>query len=198
MWGNANPCWRDARERYVVGCRTDPYSRAPRARRRDCQGILRDAALRSEICSRSRGAIAEIKRGADVAIVTEEATRSRRSAGSRRLVGSQPPWSDFPFILADRAWRGLERNPAAARLMELLAASHSSSASHTLISMVQTGLRARAVQYECRHPTRIWSRGVDERTAELAAAIASCSQIRNGARRIDPAADAAAGGPSAS
>jgi signal transduction histidine kinase len=137
------------------------------------KGILRDAAMRSEICLDLAELSQEIKRGADVAIVTEEATRSADLRELVDWVGSQPPWSDFPFILLTEHGGGLERNPAAARLMELLGSvTFLERPFHptTLISMVQTGLRARRRQYECRHLNEDLESRVDERTAELAAA----------------------------
>jgi len=137
------------------------------------KGILRDAAMRSEICLDLAELLQEIKRGADVAIVTEEATRSADLRELVDWVGSQPPWSDFPFILLTEHGGGLERNPAAARLMALLGSvTFLERPFHptTLVSMVQTGLRARRRQYECRHLNEDLESRVDERTAELAAA----------------------------
>jgi signal transduction histidine kinase len=137
------------------------------------KGILRDAAMRSEICLDLAELLQEIKRGADVAIVTEEATRSADLRDLVDWVGSQPPWSDFPFILLTEHGGGLERNPAAARLMELLGSvTFLERPFHptTLVSMVQTGLRARRRQYEWRNLNEQLESRVDERTAELAAA----------------------------
>src|SRR3954466_1541260 len=84
------------------------------------KGILRDAHLRSEICLDLRELITEIGRGADVAIVTEEATRTPEVRTLREWVSAQPPWSDFPFIVLTEHGGGLERNPAATVLMESL------------------------------------------------------------------------------
>jgi signal transduction histidine kinase len=137
------------------------------------KGILRDAAMRSEICLDLAELLQEIRRGADVAIVTEEATRSADLRDLVDWVGSQPPWSDFPFILLTEHGGGLERNPAAARLMELLGSvTFLERPFHptTLLSMVQTGLRARRRQYEWRNLNEQLESRVDERTAELAAA----------------------------
>jgi signal transduction histidine kinase len=137
------------------------------------KGILRDAAMRSEICLDLAELVQEIRRGADVAIVTEEATRSADLRDLVDWVGSQPPWSDFPFILLTEHGGGLERNPAAARLMELLGSvTFLERPFHptTLVSMVQTGLRARRRQYEWRNLNEQLESRVDERTAELAAA----------------------------
>ena len=75
---------------------------------------------------------------------------------SRSLAGwvkSQPPWSDFPFVLLTERGGGLERNPAAARHMGALGnvvflerPFHPT----TLISVVRTALRGRRRQYEAR------------------------------------------------
>jgi signal transduction histidine kinase len=137
------------------------------------KGILRDAAMRSEICIDLAELLQEIKRGADVAIVTEEATRTADLRDLVDWVGSQPPWSDFPFILLTEHGGGLERNPAAARLMELLGSvTFIERPFHptTLVSIVQAGLRSRRRQYEWRNLNEQLESRVDERTAELAAA----------------------------
>ena len=79
-----------------------------------------------------------------------------RDAETREIaawVSSQPPWSDFPFIVLTEHGGGLERNPAAAKLTETLGnVSFLERPFHptTLISLVQTNLRGRHRQYECR------------------------------------------------
>ena len=80
------------------------------------KGILRDAKLRSDICLDPAELLHEIKGGADLAILTEEATRSFDMRDIGNWVAAQPPWSDLPFILLTEHGGGLERNPAAARL----------------------------------------------------------------------------------
>jgi signal transduction histidine kinase len=98
------------------------------------------------------------------------ATISFRSSerGSR-----QPTWSDFPFILLTEHGGGLERNPAAARLTEILGnviflerPFHPT----TLVSAVRTGLRGRQRQYEWRRLNEELELRIEERTAELGAA----------------------------
>ena len=71
------------------------------------KSILRDALIHAEICVDFGEVIEEIRRGADGAIITEEAMRD---ADSRELVSwvtSQPPWSDFPFIVLTEHGGGL-------------------------------------------------------------------------------------------
>jgi signal transduction histidine kinase len=137
------------------------------------KGILRDAAIHSEICLDPDELVQEIKRGADVAILTEEAARSADARALVSWISSQPPWSDFPFILLTRHGGGLERNPAAAQLTEKLGnVTFIERPFHptTLVSVVQTGLRGRRRQYECRRLNEELESRVGERTEELAAA----------------------------
>ena len=135
--------------------------------------ILRDAKLHSEICIDFGEIVQEIERGADIAVITEEATRGPEMEQLARWVASQPRWSDFPFILLTEHGGGLERNPAAARLTGFLGnviflerPFHPT----TLVSVVRTGLRGRRRQHEWRRLNEELELRVEERTAELAAA----------------------------
>jgi signal transduction histidine kinase/ActR/RegA family two-component response regulator len=137
------------------------------------KGILRDARIHSEICLDLAELVQAIGRGADLAILTEEATRGSDVRGVREWVAAQPPWSDFPFILLTEHGGGLERNPAAARLTEALGnVTFIERPFHptTLVSVVQTNLRGRQRQYECRRLNEELEFHVQKRTSELAAA----------------------------
>jgi signal transduction histidine kinase/ActR/RegA family two-component response regulator len=137
------------------------------------KGILRDAHVRTDICVDLLELMDEMKRGADVVIVTEESVRGGDVRGLTEWVASQPPWSDFPFIVLTGHGGGLERNPTAARLTETLGnVSFLERPFHptTLVSVVQTSLRGRRRQYECRRLNENLESLVLERTAELATA----------------------------
>jgi signal transduction histidine kinase/ActR/RegA family two-component response regulator len=137
------------------------------------KGILRDAHLHSEICLDPTELVQEIARGADVAIVTEEAVRDGDNRQLVEWVAAQPPWSDFPFVVLTEHGGGLERNPAAARLVDSLGnVTFLERPFHptTLVSVVQTSLRGRRRQYECRRLNENLESRVHERTSELAAA----------------------------
>ncbi|MCZ7658903.1 MAG: response regulator [Xanthobacteraceae bacterium] len=108
-----------------------------------------------------------------MAVVTEEALHGADSRELAGFVATQPPWSDFPFIVLTRHGGGLERNPTAAQLTEKLGnVSFLERPFHptTLVSVVQTGLRGRRRQHECRRLNEELELRVNERTAELAAA----------------------------
>ena len=153
------------------------------------KGILRDARLHSDICVDLRGAAAGDQRGAPT---SRSSPRKRCAAPIREPSAtgspSQPPWSDFPFILLTEHGGGLERNPAAAQLTETLGnVTFLERPFHptTLVSVVQTGLRGRRRQYECRRLNEELELRVEERTAELAAPIASCSRQIEERERVE-------------
>ncbi len=134
--------------------------------------ILNDARISTVVCRDLEDLLLQLRRGADLAIVTEEALRSdtRALAG---WVGAQPPWSDFPFIVLTKHGGGVEWNPQAAKLNATLGnASFLERPFHptTLVSMVQTTLRGRRRQYECRRLNEELEVRVQDRTGQLAAA----------------------------
>jgi signal transduction histidine kinase len=137
------------------------------------KGILRDAGIHSEICLDLDELVQEVNRGADVAVLTEEVVRGPDAKALVGWVSSQPPWSDFPFILLTTHGGGLERNPAAAQLTAQLGnVTFLERPFHptTLVSVVQTGLRGRRRQYECQRLNEELESRVEERTQELGAA----------------------------
>jgi signal transduction histidine kinase len=137
------------------------------------KGILREARLQADICADVAELVREIARGAELAIITEEAFRGADMRALVNWAGSQPVWSDFPFIVLTEHGGGLERNPAADRLTRALGnVSFLERPFHptTLISVVQAGLRGRRRQYECRRLNAELESRVQERTSELATA----------------------------
>ncbi|MBV8778169.1 MAG: hybrid sensor histidine kinase/response regulator, partial [Alphaproteobacteria bacterium] len=140
---------------------------------RVAQRILAEAAIDSEICSDMHALVAELQRGADLAVITEESIRTADTRELEVWVARQPPWSDFPFVLLTRHGGGLERNPAAHEITRSLGnVSFLERPFHptTLVSVVQTGLRGRRRQYECRRLNEELEARVGERTTELAVA----------------------------
>jgi signal transduction histidine kinase len=135
--------------------------------------ILREAELQSAICVDLPELIEQIDYDADVAIITEEATRDGHMRALADWVAAQPPGSDFPFVVLTVHGGGLERNPRAARLTRVLGnVTFLERPFHptTLVSVVQTSLRSRRRQYECRRLNDELESRVSERTQELAAA----------------------------
>ena len=133
--------------------------------------VLQEAQLQADVCRNASELLEQIRRGAGLAIVTEEATRDFDVRPLNSWVTSQPAWSDFPFIVLTRHGGGVERNPTAAGLMRTLGnVTLLERPFHptTLISVIQMCLRGRQRQYECRRLNEELESRVDERTAELA------------------------------
>jgi len=115
--------------------------------------ILREAGMVAETSPDLRHLTAEVARGAGLAVLANEVILNADLRMLADWVGSQPPWSDFPFILLTRRGGGLERNPLAAREMQALGnVSFLERPFHptTFISVAQTALRGRRRQYEAR------------------------------------------------
>jgi signal transduction histidine kinase/ActR/RegA family two-component response regulator len=137
------------------------------------RGILSEANLYADICANLVDLAREIARGAEVAVLTEEATCESDARPLAEWIASQPPWSDFPFVVLTEHGGGLERNPAAAELGKMLgnvALLERPFHPTTLVSVVQSSLRSRRRQYECKRLNDELEIRVNERTGELAAA----------------------------
>jgi signal transduction histidine kinase/CheY-like chemotaxis protein len=129
--------------------------------------------MHADACRDGTHLLQEIERGAGLAIITEESTRDFDLRPLNQWVMSQPAWSDFPFVVLTRHGGGIERNPTAAHLMQTLGnVTLLERPFHptTLISLVQTCLRGRLRQYECRRLNEELESRVHDRTAELASA----------------------------
>jgi signal transduction histidine kinase len=115
--------------------------------------ILDEAGLTTDICDDLPKLVEEVTLGAGVAVLTDDTIQNADIKNLVNWVGSQPPWSDFPFVLLTERGGGLERNPAAARQMEALGnVAFLERPFHptTLVSVVKTAIRARRRQYEAR------------------------------------------------
>src|SRR6185437_15555563 len=105
------------------------------------------------VCDDIEDLLVKLGEGAAIALVTEEAFLRGGTQALEQWVASQPPWSDFPFIvLTSRATSA----PAQAYRMRLLESLGNVSLLErplnavTLISAVKSAVRARRRQYEVR------------------------------------------------
>jgi signal transduction histidine kinase len=143
-------------------------------------GILSQGGIGVKVCEDLRCLCDDLKDGAAVAVIVEEALLGGDVTPLVEWIAAQPPWSDLPFVLLTGRGGGLERNPAAGRLSTTLGnVSFLERPFHptTLLSIVRTALRGRSRQYEARerideirHAEALLERRVEERTAELASA----------------------------
>jgi signal transduction histidine kinase/CheY-like chemotaxis protein len=112
---------------------------------------LKEAGFDSTIASTFRDFVASLSERCLFVVVTEETLRTQDPRPLHEWVRSQPSWSDLPFIVLTHHGAGPERNPAAARLVELLGnVSFIERPFHptTFVSVVNTASKGRRRQYE--------------------------------------------------
>lgn len=132
--------------------------------------LLMEAVLSAKVCADLPCLIEDLQEGAGVALIVEEALLGQDYSALAQWIEAQPAWSDFPFVVLARRGGGVERNPDAARLAQVLGnVSFLERPFHptTLVSIAKTALRGRRRQYEARE--RIEAvRAAEERFRTLA------------------------------
>ena len=117
------------------------------------QAMLVEGGLGAEAVPNLPALVARLSNGAGLAVVTEEALRNADLRDLVAVLAAQAEWSDLPFIILTERGGGLERNPAAVRLLELLGnVTFLERPFHptTLLSLARAAQRARRRQYEAR------------------------------------------------
>jgi signal transduction histidine kinase/CheY-like chemotaxis protein len=115
--------------------------------------MLIEAGIVGEIVESLPRLLGELNRGAGFAVLTEESLRTADLHPLAAWIGTQPEWSDFPFILLTARGGGLERNPIAGRLLRVLGnVTFLERPFHptTFVSLAEAALRGRRRQYEAR------------------------------------------------
>jgi len=117
------------------------------------EAMLREAKLEASTVPDIPSLATRLRAGAGFAVVTEETLHGADLRELAGFIADQEEWSDFPFIVLTARGGGLERNPAAGRLLETLGnvtflerPFHPTS----LVSLARSALRARLRQYEAR------------------------------------------------
>jgi len=114
--------------------------------------MLVESGIEAKACDTLPGLVAELDLGAAFVVVTEEAVANADLHGLVAWIEDQEEWSDLPFVMLTRRG-GLERNPAAARFLDLLGnVTFLERPFHptTLLSLARSSLRGRRRQYEAR------------------------------------------------
>ena len=115
--------------------------------------MLKEAGIEAEACKSLDDLLAQLDAGAGFVLVTEEALTGADLRPLSDWLAGQEEWSDLPFVLLTRGGGGLERNPAATRLLEVLGnVTFLERPFHptTLVSLAESALRGRRRQYEAR------------------------------------------------
>ncbi len=121
---------------------------------RDAQiaaSLLQEAGMASIIVTDLDALVANLNDSIALAVITEEALRSADLRALSAWIEAQPSWSDLPFIILTPRGGGPERNPAAARLSDVLGnVSFVERPFHatTFISVARSAMRARRRQFE--------------------------------------------------
>ena len=152
------------------------------------RAMLEEAIVPGHIVGTVAEIVQELEVGAGFAIVTEEALTGSDLHRLSDWLDHQPEWSDFPFVLLTQRGGGLERNPEASRLLEILGnVTFLERPFHptTLVSLARSALRGRRRQYEARSRLEELNqlaadleRRVEERTAENAATVAQLHEAQ--------------------
>lgn len=127
---------------------------APLGRDADLIGAaLTDVGVSSHVCASAPDMVNELRGGAAAAVISEEAIREGDIQRIANALETQPRWSDLPIIVMTG---GGEPNCASRRLARMriplgnVTLQERPLRAVTLVSSVQTALRARQKQYEIR------------------------------------------------
>ncbi|HYI42318.1 MAG TPA: response regulator, partial [Sphingomicrobium sp.] len=114
--------------------------------------MLGESRISARVCPDLDCMVGELGDDVGFVLITEEALIGADIRGIAEWIDRQPEWSDLPFVLLTRRG-GLERNPEAGRLLEMLGnVTFLERPFHptTLLSLARSALRARHRQYEAR------------------------------------------------
>jgi signal transduction histidine kinase len=131
--------------------------------------MLAEAGVEGVRCTDLADLLTKLREGAGFVIATEEALSPADLRPLSNYIRRQPEWSDLPFVLLTRRGGGLERNPAAARFLEVLGnVTFVERPFHptTLTSVARSALRGRRRQYDAR--ARLESLAISQRELKVA------------------------------
>jgi signal transduction histidine kinase len=133
--------------------------------------VLAQSGITAVRCADCGALRAELREGAGALLLTEEVLTPETIADLAEVLGSQLPWSDLPVLVFAGAENRAESVATAVRRL----AEHADitlidrpTRKVTLISAVESALRARSRQYEVRDLLMQLENGVRERDRFLA------------------------------
>jgi PAS domain S-box-containing protein len=117
------------------------------------QDLLKDGGIHSDICT----SLSDLEQRLDdttlFVVIAEEGLDGANIRPLAKWLASQPPWSDLPFIVLTFGGSGDERNPRAAKIVDILGnVSFLERPFHptTFVSLAKSASRARQRQYSTR------------------------------------------------
>lgn len=116
-------------------------------------GLLEGLGLAGQVVADIPSLASELTKGAAMAFIADEALRTPDLSPITEFLAAQQPWSDLPIVVLTKSGGGPERNPAAARVAELLGnVTFLERPFHptTIASFAKAAIRARRRQYQAR------------------------------------------------
>lgn len=115
-----------------------------------CRSILAEAGIATAVCDDAGQVCAGIEAGAGAAIVAEEAITSQAFDALVERLRLQPAWSDFPILLLMHSGASSQTSSASFGALGNVILLERPVRVMTLVSAVETALRARRRQYQIR------------------------------------------------
>ena len=112
--------------------------------------ILATAGVSHDICATFDDLVRELRRGAAAILIPEEAIAPAHTAVLAGLVSDQPPWSDLPVLLLTYAGADSLASRVAIETLGNVTLLERPLRTATLLSTVQSAVRARQRQYQIR------------------------------------------------
>lgn len=135
-----------------------------------CDVLVR-AGLLCTPCQDAEDLGRQIEQGAAAALLTEEVLTPATITSLITLLERQPPWSDLPLVFLVRTERHIREMQQAVQVLgpgSNVTVLKRPVPIPTLITIMQSAVRARRRQYEVRQVQQHLEKRVEERTAELA------------------------------
>ncbi len=114
------------------------------------QAFLRSAGVAAEACTTLGDLVDELRNGAAAILIPEEVVSPARTAVLTEYLAGQPQWSDLPVLVLTREGADSAASREAIRTLGNVTLLERPLRKATLLSAVQTALRARQRQYQIR------------------------------------------------
>jgi signal transduction histidine kinase/ActR/RegA family two-component response regulator len=114
------------------------------------QALLVPAGVPGEICESLSGLVEELEAGAAAILIAEELVASSEVNPLADVIAKQPPWSDLPVLVLTRPGADSGDVAQAVRTLGNVTLLERPLRVATLMSAIQTALRARDRQYQIR------------------------------------------------
>ncbi len=138
---NSNTERRDARVLFLAATAADAAT---------TRALLAPAGIQLELCATFDVLVSELQAGAAAVLLPEEAVSLEHTKALHDVLATQPPWSDLPVLVLTRPGADSAEVGEAIRSLGNVTLLERPLRMATLLSAIQTALRARNRQYQIR------------------------------------------------